>query len=406
MAALNNTTFDAALKIQYRQGIEHAALEKSTFLGVVEKRVSPGLQYNMVLDIEHTGASPSFVAAQSRAAAATKRVFAVTRAKCYVFGSMSSETLDAGANGGAVADPFADYMEEKLTEAAHAMSYSVWQGQGGAVGKISTVVTTRITLTNVEDHVHFNVGDFLEFSTTNDSASTPHSSGATAKITAIDRVNGFLDTGTNWATQVSAIAASDFIFNEGWTGQNTAGVLAWVPPDTTPPVLFGLTRTTDNVRLAGYPLDVSSLDPISALLTAKGKFWVNAKVQPDITWMNPTEFTQLEIALEGKTVPTRVQGSTLSGIKIGYDAISYGGMSIMQDVFCPVGYALMTRKSGVWKLAHTRSGLFHFHDSDGNKLSRQANADADEFRIKSYYQMECHKPWCNVLLSYNSGGIT
>lgn len=404
MAGLNSTTFDAARKIVYRQGIEKAVLEKSPFVGMMEKVQFPGKQKDLVVDVAHAGASASFTVAQAQKSSSTKYAFNMTRASLYVQGSIDGEVEESSTSEGAVASALKDLLEEKAQEFSHALSWSAWNGQGGAVGRINSSgpSTTTITLTNVSDHVNFNVGDEVQLSTTNTAASTPHSSGASATITAINRETGVLTTDSNWTSQIGSAAADDFIFKKGMVGACAAGVLAWVSPDASPGSLFGVTRTIDRNRLAGIRYPAANMDPVSAIIMARAIGRENSKDDLDVLWVGCRRYADIELSIEGKSTPVKMTGKTSGGIEIGYEGIRYGSLTIMEDPFCPNPYGLITKKKGVWKCGTTKSGLPHFQDNGSNgKLFPEPSEDANQFRMRGYFQYECHRPVSNVLLLWD-----
>lgn len=395
MTAINNTNFDKALKIFYRDGISQAVMDKSPFLAMCDKTDFPGKQKELVINIAHQGASPSFSVAQARKDASTKRAFSVTRSKLYVLGSIDGETDQASMGGGAVAAALKTIIDEKLQEYSHAMSWSVWNNTGGAVGVISSVSTTRITLTNVTDHVNFNVGDELEFSSTDGTSGSPEV--GTATVTAVDRKNGYIDTDTDYSTQVPTIANGMSIFKEGTHGNSIAGVLSWVPPTDTPGSLFGLNRNEDPTRLAGIKYSASNQDIESAVIDAQARAFENNADELDILYMGPRRYATLLKSLQGKVTYDTVKGKSA---KVSFEAVRIGNAKVVRDPFCPDAYGLLTKSSGVWKIGATSAGVPHFDSKDGNKLSREPTSDAHEFRLKGYFQLECHKPLNNVLITW------
>jgi hypothetical protein len=401
MTALNNANFDAALKILYREGIEQAVLKESPFLAMCDKRLMPGKSRDLVINIAHQGASPSFTVAQARKNASTPRAFRVTRSKLYVLGSIDGETDDSSAGGGAVAAGLKTILDQKLQEFSHALSYSVWNNTGGSIGRVGTVATTRITLATVTDHVNFNVGDELEFSATDGTSGSVKA--GTGTVTAVDRKNGYLDTDTNWSTQVPTISDSpdDYIFKEGTFGNSIAGVLAWVPPTDAPAALFGVTRTEDPTRLAGIKYSASNQDIESAIIDAQARAFENNAGELDVLYMGPRRYATLLKSLQGKATYEKMTGGNMSGTaKVSYEAVKVGNCKVMRDPYCPDALGLMTKSSGVWTLGHTKSGVPHFDTKDGNKLSREPSSDAHEFRLKAYCQLMCENPLENVLITW------
>lgn len=88
---------------------------------------------------------------------------------------------------------------------------------------------------------------------------------------------------------------------------------------------------------------------------------------------------------------------------IGFDGFvipgAQGPVTVVADPNCPHPYGLLTNKDA-WELAGL-GRVPHFSEEDGLKFSREANADAIEFRLKMYGQIICHRPVNNVLIDWD-----
>jgi hypothetical protein len=255
----------------------------------------------------------------------------------------------------------------------------------GTIGRISsgsTVASLVITLAEPRDVVNFEVGMIV-------GASSAIGSGArtgTATITAINRNTGTLSvSGSNWSTQITSLAALDYLYQSGDLNAKIAGLDAWVPlADPASTAFFGVDRTADIVRLSGTrrnvvgaPIEEALVD-INALVCQEGG-------SPDYAWMNFINYAALEKQL-GSKVQYQVAKDS-EGI-ISFDGVKVQGMkgpmTVLPDLNCQ-NDRLYVLQLDTWVLA-SLGEVPNLFDADGTKMLRASSSDALQVRVTAYHQ--------------------
>lgn len=393
MAAATPTTHDAIIKDLFPwEEVVKAMYENNPLYAMVKKNYAAyGKNWHLPIRIAHTmGRSRTFSNAKANKKGSNVVEMQITVTQDYSLYSVDGKLAAQTANSkGAFVEAFQFELEAAMDAMNRSFGIGVYKNHGGAMGQIGTVSTTRITLSNINDVVNFEVGDVLQFATTDGTSGAVHSGGATGVISAIDRDNGYLDSASNWSAQVASIANSDYIFKDGDFGQAMRGLDAWIPSTVSATAFFGLDRTTDAVRLAGNRVSVTGLNPEEQLQKAC-QVGVRNGAKPTHCFMNDLNFLDLVLSLGSRVryADTKTEvGVGFTGVKV-HTGVSE--MEVYSDANCPYNTAYLLTLSD-WEIAGP--GKFPFIDAeDGNKILREDSADSYEGRIKAYMQMVCKKP--------------
>lgn len=402
MTAYNTTNGSNFLKVLYPDGPETLWYPKCPFAAWATKRVDfegSSIQTNPL----YAGIRGSHTFQTALLAKSTPQhtKFNVTRIKSYVIGSIDNEMLMASrSKKGGIVESVKVMTDSAMYEWGRMMARDVWNRKGGARGQVGSVATTRITLKDVNDAIHFEVGMELVSSETDGTSGSLQAGSGT--ITAIDRDNGYLDSDSNWTAQIAALDADDYLFREGDFGVAASGVLEWIP--VTAPTAgdnhFGVDRSVDVVRLAGIR-QATSGDIESTVFDGSAKAAINGADNLDTLWMNNKRGAELRKSLQAKSFyqPATVKSS--DG-KVGFESFiihgENGPISVMMDPNCPYSYGLLTKREA-WVIA-SLGELPHFETFAGDRFFVETSSDGKEFRVKGYFNVICMQPLNNVLLTF------
>jgi hypothetical protein len=231
-------------------------------------------------------------------------------------------------------------MLEKIRDTA---TFELFRDGTGLRGIIADVTTTRITLATPEDAIFFEPGMEFEAYTSGGSQRT-----GTATVTAVDPENGYIDTDSNWSSQITSIAAGDYLYEISAYGNALSGLEAWLPNDTqlaAESTFMGVTtRAANRIKLAGYWYDGTGKLVTTAIKKACHRgflFNVNGEKKGQIVaFCNPLNYEKAEDEISNKEV-VQLNAVGVNGKKIGdigYDAIAIrtpiGKIPLVADPFC------------------------------------------------------------------------
>lgn len=399
---LNSTTFAAVLKVLYPKGLEYLMYDEAPIIKWLPKRTDftgTSLQVNPI--VQGVQGSADFTTALAASGQGTHQKFNVTRVKDYVVATIDNETLMASKDKkGAVAEAMDTQIRQAMYAFTRSTATKIWSLGNGSLGQVGSISTTDLTLKQINDVTNFEVGMEVE-SSENDGTTGALQSG-TATITAINRDTGILTTDSNWTAQIATLDADDYLFREGDFGNSPAGLFRWIPPSNSPAALFGVTRTTDKVRLAGSYITGGGKDLESIIFDACAQARVNSG-RPDTLWVNSKRFAELQKSMHSKATYEMMAGGK-DKAKFGFNGFvvpgELGPVTVYADPSCPYAYGLLTRRDS-WSLA-SLGGLPHYSKEDGLKLLRETNSDGVSFRLKAYYNLVCKRPVDSVCIDWDN----
>ena len=413
MASFNLTNFDAAMKHMYPyKKVENMVYKSNPLLAMIPKETSfPGRNATYAVEYGMTsGRSANFQTAQNNRSGTRLEDFVVTRVKDYAVVSVDNETLlAADGSEGSLLDVAKAKTDSALHALARTMGRDIYRSGTGAIGQIHaspSLGNTSIEL--VAGHaVNFEVGMRLKASATDGSALYD----GVLEVTAVDRDGDVLTTSVAGTTGIPSLTADDFLYVEGDAangGSNIklSGLDAWIPSSVSSSSFFGVDRTLDTTRLGGqrqsYANSVQETIINAAVKTAR------EGGRPDACFMNPTDWAELALDLEGRATVAgglgrRRYDATESVASFGFSSLSIATPTGMVDVYadhnCPINVAYLIQLD-TWKLKSLGPAP-RMLDFDGLKGIRQSNEDGVEYRWGYYGNLLCTAPGynCRVALA-------
>jgi hypothetical protein len=397
------STFDPLLKEYYdAQTVNNQVYKNNPLFGMLPKKENwSGRNYPQpTIFGVNSGGSAAFTNAQTNANQIRSAEFLVTSAQQYGVGYMANELIFAAdGDKGSFLEGITTVIDGVLMGVARNMSIDLYRdgsGQRGQISSGSNVATNTITLANIDEITNFEVGMVVRSSAQSDGTAIRT---GTEVIAGIDRNLGTLtSTSVAWNTVISAIAASDFLYRDGDQTLACKGLKSWVVPSgTTPAALFGVTRTTDRVRLAGVAKDESAL-PIEEGLVDGINLLGREGGNPNYGFFNFNKYAQLEKALGAKTIYDRVQ---LDDAEVAFQGIKIigprGTMTMIpdQNALPTTCFALQL---DTFKLV-SRGKAPMILQYEGNRYLRVYNNDQIEVRCGAYYNLACAAPGWNANLT-------
>jgi hypothetical protein len=413
MAALTGTNFtDYLLDNWIKPGRLYEELYKdSPFLGLIKKNTKVGGR-KMVVPTQYAqpaGTSNTYATAVSGQSPGKYDAFEFAWVNKYTRLSITDNLIAQCSNDQyKVADAIDREVKTGIGAQKREICANLQRGTGGALGKISSISTTTITLTRTSDSYNFQVGDVIYCSSGNGDASGDSLRSGTpgyGTITAIDNVAGTVVCATNWNTLMGA-TAGDYLFKAGSFQNSCAGVGGWVPFSTpTTGDSFGtIDRSLYPQILAGSVYTGTSETNMSAINNACG-YILTAHGAPSHIFMHPMDLARLANSVDFKGANIVLNGQDDKGktLKIGFKATEVhtfaGIIPIVADPYVPE-YAPFITQIDTWELQSVGGDLVRFPEYDGLTWRRSSSADAWDADLKSYYNLGCNNPAasCRVIL--------
>jgi hypothetical protein len=330
--------------------------------------------------------------------------FLVTRKRNYSLASLDNETVEASKNN---AGAFLQYLETSMSSAMNSLSnqlaMQLYRDGSGAVGihaSESGSGPTTVTLSDANDIVNFEVGMQVQAWPSGGAVRA-----ATGKITAVNRESGTFTC----AEDLSTWTANDLISVKGNKDAVLSGLQGWIPvgsgrSSALAASYYGVTRSTDSVRLGGVYLDKSGSPIEEGIVDGLNKAIQIGDGNFDVLMVNPMDFSTLEKALGSKVQRVQMsteikEGGIVRGV-VGFNALEIyyagGSVKVVADRFCPKGFAYALTLESL-KFCSLGNAVRIF-DQDGRPVLRSATADALTFRVFSYSNLYCTAPGKNAIL--------
>lgn len=344
----------------------------------------------------NAGRSSAFSTAQTNSSNVKNIAFLLDRESDYAVAKLSNELILASKNNaGAFVSALKQEIDSAQQNIANSAAQAVYGSGSGKIGQISAssnVGTATITLANPEDVVFFEAGYKIVASTANGGGAVKAGS---VTIQSVNRVTGQLTATGNWSAGIGTIAAGDYLFIEGDYDSKMKGFAAWLP-ETAPTSgdnFFGVDRSTDVTRLAGWRGDLSSL-PIEEALIEGGYLIGRDGGKVDTVMMSFDKYADLIKSLGSKVqfvdLLAKDAGIGFQGVKVN---VGKSIATVIPDRNCPSDRMFMLQMD-TWKLS-SLEGMPMILDMDGLKSLRVSNADALEIRVGYYANIYCSVPGFN-----------
>lgn len=327
----------------------------------------------------------------------------VTRVREYCFAQLSGEAIAAAnSDAGSLLAVVKKEFDNAFYTAGRSLSTALFQAGGGARGVIAsttTLTSTTLQLSDINQIVNFEKGMVLNTSATDGTSGAKRT--GTLTVTAVNRDLGQFTTSVALNSGIGAIATGDYIFQNGdfeSVRSMPTGIPGWVPKvaPTTGDNFFGLDRSVDATRLGGLRYTAGSGGPIEETLIQAAARLIREGGKPDMVAMNPLDIANLVTALGSKVNYDR-SGSVDSpdfGFKTPVLVAGNGAMKIVPEVEVGTGDAWMLTSS-TWSF-ETAGEAPQILDQDGNKMRADATTDSYIARIGYYGNFICEAPGWNA----------
>ena len=403
MSALDVNSFDRGLKILYPDGFQKLWYEESILAAWIPKATDfTGKQWNIVPLLSGTRGSTDFTKAQQNKNAVDLEEFVLKRRRDYVIISIDAEVIHASKGyKGAIREALQTQTDGAMYEFGRSCANQLWGNGGGSRGKIKSISTDTITLTDGDDVRHFELGQLCTIAGDDGSGAAPAGihPGTSIEVSGINEDDDQVTFTTNVVARIPAALANDFLFREGDYDNVVTGIPGWMP--TTAPApgdsFFGVDRSRHVSRLAGGRIDGNGNNMEDVIFDAMAR---NRKQggKADTLFVNSLKFAELIKSVHSQTwihVQTDVPG-------IGYRALAFptskGVVKVIDEPDCPEPQGYLTRRSAwLWR---SLGKVPHFAMEDGLKFRAEASGDAVEARLRCWSEVGCKTPKDNTVITW------
>lgn len=394
---------NAALKEHYDgQKVQSLAYSTHPTLAILPKDEDVGGKYYPVpVQFENNmGRSATFSNAQGNQTALQLAEFLVTRKSDYDIATFDMQTLKAAASD---RDAFMKLTTRGIDSAiggcTNSASSAIFRSGTGTIGRISSISSGVITLTNPADVVQFAVNQTLQANATD--GGTPRAAlgyviarsvrNGTVTV-ASSAIGGSAATPTSWTT-------NDYLLVQGDNNAKVSGFTAWLPmtDPTSSDNFYGVNRSVD-YRLfgvsydgSGQPIEEAVIDH-SMLLGREGA---------RITHM-PTNYGSYSALVKALGTRREYEEMTSATGSVGFRAVVIDGadgpIKAFSDRDCQPATAYMLQLN-TWELISIGPVPDVLRYEDRLEMLRVYNQDAAEARIGAYYNLCSNAPgWNGQLL--------
>ena len=396
--SLNLDNVTQALKEHYKPlTVKNMVYKDNPLLALMPKYERFGGE-NMPVPVQYGIAnrrSADFATGQGLNTATELARFVLTRVKDYSFASITGETIKATEGA---ADAFLKYATLEIDGAIQSLTRSLavamYANGSGSLGTANIKSGTTLEMIKEDQITNIEVGMELNCSGT---ATGAIRAGTTMVVQTVDR-----DAGEFTVDNVGAFVNGDHIFQRGdaqnnGTAKKVSGLEAWLPstaPVPADPLFFSQNRSKDATRLGGIRFD-GSAQPIEEALIGAASRLAREGGSPSHCFMNFANFANLEKALGSKVVYDKVSSDDAD---IGFQSLTLigpkGPIQIVADQNCTPDVAYLLQMD-TWTL-NSLGAAPHILDLDGNRMLREASADAYEVRVGFYGNIGCTAPGYNA----------
>lgn len=397
------TAANAILKEYYSdQRVLNMVYKKNPAMALLKKNTDFEGKYKPIPIISGVsqGRSAAFANAQGNQSAAQIESFLLTRVADYSIATLDNQTMLASkTNHGAFLNGAKIVIDSAIRAITNSAASAVFRSGTGTIGVIGSVSTTgagpyitTITLTDLNSIVQFEKNMYIVASATDGGTVSTD----VLVVTAVNRATGVL-TLTSPATPSGTWAAAAFLSVQGDLNAKASGFAAWLP--FTDPAsndsFFGVNRSVERTRLAGYPVDASAESIEEGLIDASG-FLAREDGTPDHAFMNFASWTALEKSLGSKVIYQVMENQDA---QVAFKSIVINGpegpIKVIPDRNCQSQTCyLLSMDTWCWEGLGELPMILRY--ADGLEMLRVSNADAAELRVAYYGQLRSEGPGHNA----------
>lgn len=404
---LNMTSMNAALKELYDgQVVENLVYADNPYLAMVPKKTDFGGKYKPIPIITGVsqGRSATFANAQSNQTPVQIESFFLTRVSDYSLATIDNQTMLASQTDKmSFLEGAKLVIDGAIRSATNSLAGALFRSGTGSIGKISSISTGVIVLTNSQDVTQFEVNMTLQADAT-DGGATPRAAlgyiiavnrGSSPTVTVSATAGGAAGTPASWA-------ANDFLLVQGDLNAKVSGLPAWLPSDKTglATTFFGVDRSPDVTRLSGVYYDGSTQSIEEALIDGSSLL-AREGGKPGVAIMSFASYSALEKSLGAKVQYIDAKGPA----NIAFRGIMINGANSMIKCFpdrsCQ-GQVAWLLQMDTWCLESLGDAPMILKYGDGLEMLRVSNADAGEVRVGYYAQLRTNAPGWNAQISLSA----
>lgn len=397
------------LKNRYTRNRVQTLAFMSALLALMPKDEDAGgnAYYGAVRSAVGSTASHTATTSFSSGSSSVYNQFVCQYADSYGTANVTGKAIDqTKGEANALVDAMVSEFDGAFIDIGQMIGADLFGDGGGSFGQISATsnpATTAITLSNPSQIVNFMQGQTLQLSA-DDGTGTNGVRNGTVQVSAVDINTGIITVTGNWTAGIAAAAAGDFIFGQGNYAGAAAGLSGWLPAynnrGNLGTAFNGIIRSADPTRLAGVavngqgkPKDVTLILAASLVQRMGGR--------PDYLVCNPLDYSSIVTAATSRIVYTTVQSfdNAQLSFKAAELATEYGVITLLTDVFCPVGTAYLLTMN-TWLLP-SMGGVPRIwgEQVDGLEWLRGAG-DSFQLRAVARHTSYCSAPGKNAVITW------
>lgn len=396
MSTINSTTINSLLKRIYPNGVAISGVKNSKLLSLMKtdtKFTGEG-KYTIVSIAPTAGASADFQTAYAKQGPTQERRFFMEHKTEYAIATITGKAMaKARGDKGAVIQVLKHSFDRAGYAFGRSLAQCVWGNGGGALGSSATASGTTITLTQRADAVRFELGHHIQFASDDGTGTSPAGlfDSTSLEVTGIDVKAGTITVSADLTT-ISGLTGTYRIFRAGDYGVKMTGIPGIMPAATVggSDSFRGVNRSTYRNRLAGVYHEGSGGPKRDTLIDAcaEGQLW---GAYPTDCFVNPLDFRDIVKETEGKVwvdVETKMPGIGFKGLMLHSGS---GDVTIHSEGDVPKGKFWIV-DPGDFTLRTSGDCPQVLDDDDLGKLVRTQGADAYEFRLGAYGDIDCDNP--------------
>lgn len=337
-------------------------------------------------------AASSLATAQGSASNIVSKKFQLTTGTYQASVSFGDKVMKASrGNEGAFMRNQTAEMDGLYEQVGMVQSNYLYGNGGGSIGRIATggISGNVITLAEPSDVFNFEENQYLVLSPDDGSDSGHTVRAGSTFVTAVDREAGTVtvdDLG-----DITGEAAGDYIFREGDFVGNTGtelfhGLQSFITAAAPTTTLYGMTRTSDPIRLAGCRVPSADYAGLSneERIMLLGSYMTGRYHGPGATdaFAHPEDWHNLQVALRSMGFQSSKDKETSFGFNKIEVVMGAKTVNIYSDTYCPKG-TFFALNMNHWKI-HSMGPMIRKLDEDGLNFLRQATTNDYEYRLVSY----------------------
>jgi hypothetical protein len=384
------------------QKVENLVLKDHAFVAMVRKNSKfYGKSYPQPVQhgVAVGGRSSRFSAAKANKSNNRYKQFSLTRFSDYALVSIQNEAIEAAEHDkGAFIRELKTETDGAIIAARESQARDAFGTGTGLMGQIKTsggISGATVTLQDVREALKFEVDMVVVLSTDNGGGAVEVGD---LTISKVDRKNGVITFDQNVTAGIPTAANGMFIFVDGDYDNKMPGLHGWIPPTEPGPSdnFFGVNRSVDPERLAGYRFDGSSMSPEEALIYCVADL-NDRGGNPTHVFMNSYDYTNLELSL-GSKIQYVTSGAfgradiTFQGIKL--NSRKGRPLTVLAEPFGIKGHSKVLQLD-TWTL-HSLKEAIRILMPDGLKMLRDSDDDSSELRVGGYKVLGCSAPGWNA----------